>query len=394
MARGGTSWRLGAVLAAATLVLAACGGGDDDEPAAGGGTRTVTIAFMGALTGDNANLGINIRDGVKLAVEQANAAGGEITIALKEFDTGGDPAQAGTVKDQVIADSSVVGVVGPAFSGETKAVIPAFESAGLVMVSPSATNVGLPDVVPGSRVFHRVIADDALQASGIATYLGGTAKPDRVAYVHDNSEYGKGLTEDVVELSEGKGITTALVETVDPEAEDFSSTVNKVKAASSDLVFYGGYYAEAGRFKKQLADAGVTATFLSGDGSLDPGFVTAAGAASAEGARLSCPCNLAFETSTGPLKAFYDQFQASIGREPGLYSPEGYDAANILITGIKAGNADRASLLDYLENDFTSQPGVSKTVEFAPNGNVTSKDFFVFQVKDGKLAPLETVPAG
>jgi branched-chain amino acid transport system substrate-binding protein len=126
-------WRLIAILLAATLVMGACGDDDDDvagtDTTAADGARTVTIAFMGALTGDNANLGINIRDGIKLAIAEANAGDDDVQIALKEFDTAGDPAQASTVKDQVIADDDVVGVVGPAFSGETRAVIPAFEDA-------------------------------------------------------------------------------------------------------------------------------------------------------------------------------------------------------------------------------------------------------------------------
>ncbi len=395
MPRGGMCGRLTAVAMASALVLAACG--SDDDPAVGpsntseGGGTTVTIAFMGALTGDNANLGINARDGVKLAVEEANAEDGDITIVVKEFDTGGDAAQAGTLKAQVIGDSSIIGVVGPVFSGESKAVIPDFEAAGLVMVSPSATNVELPNLVPDGKVFHRVIADDALQAAGIAAYLADTAKPASVAFVHDNTDYGKGLTEDLQKRVTDGGIKSALLATVNPDEEDFSATVNAVNTAKPDLVFYGGYYAEAGRFKKQLADAGSTATFVSGDGSLDPGFITAAGAAGAEGARLSCPCNLAFENSEGRLGAFFADYTATIGKEPGLYSPEGYDSANVLIQGIKAGNTDRPSLLNYLETEFTSYEGASKTVQFAPNGNVTSKDFFVFEVKDGKLAPLETV---
>jgi branched-chain amino acid transport system substrate-binding protein len=393
-------WKLFAAVSALALVAMACGGGDDgggDTSAGGGGgggAETVTIAFMGALTGDSANLGINIRDGVKLAVDEANAAGEGPTIALKEFDTAGDPAQAGTVKDQVIADQDVIGVVGPAFSGETKAVIPAFEDAGLVMISPSATNKDLPNIVPDGRVFHRVIADDALQASGIATYLADTVQPESVAYVHDNTEYGKGLTDDVAALSGQQGVRPATPAplTLDPEAQDFSSTVNAVVSSGADVVFYGGYYSEAGRFKKQLTDAGFTGTFLSGDGSLDPGFVDAAGPQFAEGAQLTCPCNLAFATSESEkLRSFFEQHTAELGKDPGLYSPEGYDAANILIEGIKAGNTDRESLLSWLENDFSSYEGVSKTVEFAENGNVTSRDFFVFQVKDGKLAPLETV---
>ncbi len=402
MTRGAMGWKLFAVVGALGLVAMGCGGGDEGTSAGGGGGggaqgETVTIAFMGALTGDSANLGINIRDGVRLAVDNANAAGEGPTIVLKEFDTAGDPAQAGTVKDQVIADGDVIGVVGPAFSGETKAVIPAFEDAGLVMVSPSATNKDLPNIVPGGRVFHRVIADDALQADGIATYLAQTVRPASVAYVHDNSEYGKGLTDDVAALSGQQGVTPATPAplTLDPEAQDFSSTVNAVVSSGADVVFYGGYYSEAGRFKKQLTDAGFTGTFISGDGSLDRGFIDAAGPQFAEGARLTCPCNLAFATSESEkLRSFFEQHTAEVGKDPGLYSPEGYDAANILIEGIKAGNTDRASLLSWLEEDFTNYEGVSKTVEFAENGNVTSRDFFVFQVKDGDLAPLETINVG
>ncbi len=397
-------WKLFAVLGALALLAVGCGGGEDDA-GTGGGTsapgaasgETVTIAFMGALTGDSANLGINIRDGVKLAVDAANATGEGPTIALKEFDTAGDPAQAGTVKDQVIADEDVIGVIGPAFSGETKAVIPAFEDAGLAMISPSATNKDLPNIIPGGRVFHRVIADDALQASGIATYLAQTVKPRSVAYVHDNTEYGKGLTDDVARLAGEQGVQAATPSplTLDPEAQDFSATVNGVVSSGADVVFYGGYYSEAGRFKKQLTDAGYTGTFVSGDGSLDPGFIAAAGPQFAEGARLTCPCNLAFPTSENEkLRAFFQQHMEQLAREPGLYSPEGYDAANILIQGINAGNTDRASLLSWLEEEFATFEGVSKTVEFAENGNVTSKDFFVFEVKDGKLAPLETVNVG
>lgn len=391
-------WRLLGVLLTAALVVGAACGEDDDVGTAGGtgegggGGEEVTIGFVGAKTGDNANLGLNIRDGVKLAVKEANDEGG-VRINLKEFDTAGDPAQASTVKEQFINDQSVIGIVGPAFSGETKALIPSLQDAGLVMISPSATNKDLPSVVPNATVFHRIIADDTLQAAGVAQYLAEFEKPKSVAYVHDNSEYGKPLTLDVEKAASAKGLKTATVETLDPKAQDFSATVNKVKASNADAVFYGGYYAEAGRLKKQLTDAGYQGAFISGDGSLDPGFIEAAGAAGAEGARLSCPCNLALEQSTGTLKEFYDNYKSSVGKEPGLYSPEGYDAANILIQGIKAGNDTREELLRYVEEEVGTYEGISKTIEFAENGNLRSKTFFVFQVKDGEIAPLRELEA-
>jgi branched-chain amino acid transport system substrate-binding protein len=387
-------WRVTAFLALSSLVLAACGSDKNEtKTSSGGGAQTgaatATIGFVGALTGDNANLGVNIRDGIRVAVDEENAKGGT-QVTVKEFDTAGDPAQASTIKDRFINDKAVIGIVGPAFSGETKAVIPDIANAGLVMISPSATNKDLPNIVPNNATFHRVIGDDALQALGIARYLAEVEKPRAAMYVHDNSEYGKALALDTEKEATARGVKSAGVEVVDPKAQDFSATVNKIKAADPSHIFYGGYYAEAGRFKKQLTDAGVRAVFLSGDGSLDPGFISSAGPAAAEGSRIACPCNLALESSTGKLKDFYNSYKTKIGKEPGLYSPEGYDAAKILVAGIKAGSTDRAALLKYVEG-LPKFDGVSKVIEFEPNGNLVRREFFVFQVKDGKIAPLQTV---
>jgi branched-chain amino acid transport system substrate-binding protein len=382
-----------AMVLASALILAACGGDDDAEETTGAGgggqsSQTYTIGFVGALTGDNAQLGINQRDGIRVAIEEENRGDGP-DIRMKEFDTAGDPAQATTIKDRFINDRDVIGIVGPAFSGETKALLPDIQAAGLPMISASATNKDLPTVVPNASVFHRVIADDALQASGVVAYLVKES-PQSLVVVHDNTEYGKGLADDVAKQAPAKGVSVSATEILDPKAQDFSATVNKIKAANPSHIFYGGYYAEAGRFKKQLTDAGVRATFVSGDGSLDPQFVTNAGAAAAEGSRLTCPCNLALETSTGSLKTFYDNFKRTTGKEPGLYSPEAYDAAKILIQGIKAGNTDRAKLLQYLEG-LSQFEGISKPIEFEANGNLKSKSFFVFEIKGGKITPNQQI---
>lgn len=383
--------RVAALAAVGGLVLAACGGGGSSSKtssttAAGSGTKTYTIAYVGPLTGDAGNLGLNIVNGVKVAVDDANKAG-KVKIDLKQFDTQGDPAQAQTVKDRYINDKTILGIVGPAFSGETKAVLPALSDAGLVMVSPSATNVQLPDVVPGNKVFHRVLADDNAQAAGLAKYLQSEVKPKTMAIVHDNSEYGKGLAVDQLKpLVEKNGIQVVVTDAVDPKSQDFSAVVNKVKAANPEVVFYGGYYQEAGRLKKQLADASVKAVFLSGDGSLDPGFVDAAGS-QAEGAQLSCPCNLATVDSAGKLGEFAKAYKALNGKDPGTYSAEGYDAAMILIKGLEGGNTSRPKLLEYVET-LPSYEGISKTIDFQPNGNIKAQGVFLFQVKGGKIIPL------
>ena len=375
------------------MLLAGCGGGgtssepSDDSEA---GKKTVALAFVGALTGELANLGVNARDGAKLAVDQANASeavGPGVKLVLKEFDTQGDPAQASTLKDRFINDESIIGVVGPVYSGETKAVLPSLQEAGLVMVSPSATNVDLPSLVPGQTVFHRIIPDDGEQGKGLADYISKKLRSKSAAYVDDNSEYGKGLSEGTRTLLEAVGVRTAVSDSIDPDAQDFSAAVNKVKAAKPDLVFYGGYFPEAGRFKKQMADAGVTATFISGDGALDPAFIEAAGAAGAEGAQITCPCKLATADAPGALGAFAKNYEAAVKRAPGTYSSEGYDAATVFVEGLRKGATTRAAMLDFVEN-IEPIPGVSKSIDFADNGNVTTSGVFVYEVKGGKLTVL------
>jgi branched-chain amino acid transport system substrate-binding protein len=377
--------RAAGALIGLALVAAACGGDDSSssDTTGGGGGETYEIAFVGPLTGDAANLGINIRNGMKVAIDQSNEDN-DFTIKLQEFDTQGDPAQATTLKDDFIGDDNVLGIVGPTFSGETKALLPSLDEAGLVMVSASATNADLPTVVPDTKVFHRVIPDDAVQGAGLTDYITKVLESKKVAYVNDNSEYGKGLADGTQALLEKAGVTTAATAVVDPKSQDFSAAVNTVKAAEPDLVFYGGYYAEAGRLRKQLVDAGVDSQFLSGDGSLDPGFIESAGAGG-DGAQISCPCNLATEDSSdSKLADFATAYQETNDVAAGTYSTEGYDSTNMLIEGIKAGNTDRAKLLDYVEG-IDTYDGISKPISFEDNGNVKATDVFVFEVKDGKI---------
>jgi branched-chain amino acid transport system substrate-binding protein len=385
-----TMVKIAGALAGLALLAAACGDDDSTSSSGDGGGGDVTelsIAFVGPLTGGAANLGVYIRDGAKVAVDQFNEEhGDEFNITMEEFDTQGDPAQAPTVLDDYIGDENILGLVGPAFSGETRAVLPTLTEEGLVMVSASATNVELPDVVPGgSASFHRVLPDDAAQAAGVAKYLTTVLKPANIAIVHDNSEYGKGLAVDQLEpLLDGK-IDVVATEAIDPEGEDFSTAVDAVKASGAEAIFYGGYYEEAGNLRKQLVDGGVDATFISGDGSLDAGFVDAAGDAG-EGSILSCPCFFASEAAEDPaISQFATDYEAVNGTVPGTYSTEAYDAANILLQGILGGATDRAALLDYVEGLTKVDYAISKDVTFEENGNIEAQGIFLFEVKDGSI---------
>ena len=385
--------RVVALLAVAGILFAACGNNKDDNKStsgtSSGGKQTVALAFVGPLTGDNANLGINVRDGMRVAIEEQNAKSTKYTYVLKPFDTQGDPAQAPGQADKYIPDQQVLGVVGPTFSGETKAVLPKLQEANLVMISASATNPDLPTTIPNDTVFHRVIPNDAVQGKGVADYVYKTLKAKKVFLIHDNSAYGKGLWDSTLAALKENNVDTSQTDTIQPGGTDYSAAVNKVVQAKPDVVFYGGYYSDAGRLKKQLADAKVTAKFVSGDGSLDPGFITASGAPGGEGALITCPCKLATADAGGALGSFATKYKQVIGKDPGTYSTEGYDAANILMNGIEAGNNSRTKLLDYVEK-LTPYDGLSKKIDLEPSGDVKGGDVFVYQVKSGKLTELGT----
>src|SRR5690606_22325195 len=114
---------------------------------------------------------------------------------------------------------------------------------------------------------------------------------------------------------------------------DFSATVTKVKNANVKAIFFGGYYQEAGLLRKQLTAAGVTAVMVGGDGVNDPAFIESAGQAAAEGTVITC----AGAPATEARGTFVEDYKALHGVEPGTYSDTAYDAATILLSGIKQG---------------------------------------------------------
>lgn len=365
-------WKVGAAVMSVALTATACGtsGGDSDESTAGGAC-SVKLAFLGPLTGDYASLGLNIVNGANLALKEYE---GECKVEIVKKDSQGDPEKAKPLALEIAKDKSVVGVIGPTFSGETEATGPTFAdpSVELVTLSASATNPALSE--KGWKTFHRLIGTDAIQAPAAAEFIQKTLSADKVMLVDDASEYGTGLAEGV-EKSLGDKVTER--DTVQQKQSDFSATVTKAKASGTTALFYAGYYAEAGKLAKQLKQGGYKGTFVSGDGSLDPGFIEAAGDG-AEGAYLTCPCLWA----TGDWAAKYE---AAIGQAPGTYSTEGYDVMNVFLQGLEAGHKDRASMLEWVSN--YDADALTKRVSFDKQGDVEGSAVYSYEIKDGQIQP-------
>ena len=355
-------------------------GGDSGASA----TCGYKIAFFGALTGNSAALGINENNGVKLAVDQYNKANADCKVELVALDSQGSPDQAPALAQKAVDDAKLLGIVGPAYSGESEAANPIFAEAGLVHLTASATRPSLSQ--QGWKTFFRAVGNDLSQGPAAGSYIKNVLKAEKVYLIDDQSAYGAGLADEVKKVL-GAAIVGEDKVQGEGKQTDFSGTVTKVKNSGATAVFFGGYYQEAGLIRKQLTAAGVTATLVAGDGVNDPAYINSAGQAAAEGTILTCPCAPAAEARG----TFVADFKALNGTDPGTYSDTAYDAANILLAGVKAGKTTRADMLSFVKG-YTGE-GVAAKYKFLDNGELDPAEVKVwaFKVQGGQVVPDQEI---
>lgn len=338
---------------------------------AGDGKATclpVSIAMAGPLTGPDTPFGTNVRDGAELAVEQHNATNPDCQVTLKTFDTEGDPQKATSIAPQIVDDAKVIGLVGPTWSGETKATGAIFDQADLVALTPSATNPALSE--QGWKSFFRGLSSDAVQGPSLANYLKNSSGIKKACLVDDSTDAGVGQIKAIADTL-GPIADSACRISIKKGDKDFSAAVSQITGQSPDAVVFASYYTEGALLLQQLREAGYTGLFAGPDGLKDPQFLKASGQA-AKDAVLSCPCGPA----TG---AFVDAYTKSSGQAPGTYSVEAYDAATILLKGIDSGAVTRQALLDFVKN-YDGQ-GLARKYRWTDNGELTSNSIWIYKVQ-------------
>jgi len=338
------------------------------------------------LTGSAANLGVNIEQGYELALDQYNDKNGKDCIGVKKFDSQGDPAVAPGLARQLVTDNKIIGVVGLPFSGESEAADPILDSAGIPAITPSATRVSLSS--HGWKIFHRAVANDGAQGPGGANYIKSVLKADKVFVADDQSAYGAGLA-DAVKSTLGSAVVGTDKTAADGKQTDFSATVQKVVSSGATAFFYGGYYQNAGLLRKQLTAQGWKGTMVAGDGVDDPGFAKAAGNDSATGSIVTCPCSPASKAGG----SFVADYKAKWSTDAGTYSDVAFDAANIFLKGIDAGNTTPDKMLAYVNS--VNYTGVANTYKFTSTGELDPGSIKVWAFKfgsDGKAAPDQEIP--
>jgi branched-chain amino acid transport system substrate-binding protein len=382
-----------ALLSLVAVVGAACGG--DDGGGGGGptpadGTKdTVKIAFYGAITGDLAALVVPGLQGAQLRFQQANDSGEmPVNVEVQAFDTQADPSVAAPLVQEAINDPQFVGVIGPAFSGESAGVGDALEQAGMPRITQSATDDALSQ--NAWTGWFRALGNNSDMGLPAGNYIASLA-PASACAASDGSAYGLGLKDIVVTTLEGAGITVALNEDVEPGLDDYSALVTGIGDTGCTVLFYGGYSPEAGLIRDQMTDAGLgDVPMVGGDGIKDTTFLDTAGDAG-EGTIVSCPCADLSASQDPAAQQFNADYEAEYGVAPEIYAAEGFDVASIYVDAFTAGAIDRAAIIEHVRG-LQGFPGLTKNYTWEDNGELTTegKVIYFYEVTGGAFVVLGT----
>ncbi|HEY3310163.1 MAG TPA: branched-chain amino acid ABC transporter substrate-binding protein [Anaerolineales bacterium] len=353
--------------------------------------ETIKIGMGAPMTGDNAQFGVDISQGSKIAITDAGELNG-FKFELAAEDDGGTAEGGAAVANKFVSDPTFVAIAGHIFSGATGAAMPIYEKAGLPMMSPSATNPALTQ--SGSKVFNRVVFTDAAQGKFAATYIHDTLKVTKIAVLHDGSPYGQGLAQVTNDEFTKLGGEVLAFQAITPGESDYSSILASLASKQPEVLYFGGYVGEGVVLVNQMKQAGLTKTiFFGDDGTFGQDFLDRT-AANGEGAYSTS----LIPASTPAKDKFDADYLAAYQTPAGKLSPytwTAYDATAVLIAAIKKvavlgadGNLyiPRQALVDAVRGtkDYT---GLSGKISCDATGECSSSGPTFYVDKGGKWEP-------
>jgi branched-chain amino acid transport system substrate-binding protein len=366
-----------AATALGALAVAGCGssgGGTSGGNNAGGATKAciATIGIEGPFTGPASPVGLEQLHFAQLALAMDNTAN-KTKITLVQGDTQLNPAQATTVTQQFTANSSIVGVVGPAGSQEVEAVGPLMARAGLGFISGSATDSTL--TTGKYPTFFRVVSQDSVQGPEDANYIVNTLKPKAIMIVDDQEVYSTGLVAAMLPVFKAAGIKVDH-ESVSQKVTDFSSLVAKVTPATSVVVLPWQLAANAQQFGRDLAQQHKNAVIFGTDGLFSPGTFSISGSyVSSFGPDITgIPADASIAATA---KAKYGTF--------GTFGPPVFAATHVIDEAIasvcKAGQTpSRSNVLAAIKATKEPTSILGQPISFDSHGGLVNGKFFLFKI--------------
>ena len=364
------------------LLLSACGG-SSREPNQG----EVYVYVAVPLSGFQANGGQTVLGGVRLAAAQINENGGlrGYRVVVRPLDDQSDSEvaveQVETIRAAMDAGDTVLGVIGHLNSGQTLAAMQLYQSMGLVVITPTASEQSL--TTQDYTNFFRVNANDAVQASVAAGFLINDLSARRVAVIHNDTEYGQGLATSLIQELESRGASVAVNLQVAEGQSTFTQEIERLNAAQADAIYYAGYEIEAPYLRAALVEAKLNQPFLASDGAFLAATIDES-AGTAEGMYVTAfapsPENVADEQ-------WIEAYQAVEYRNPDTYSVNGYVAMQVLAAAVNdADSFERDAVSDALRNNAVDT--LLGELRFEEDGDLVDPKIWIYQVRNQEFVQV------
>jgi len=356
-------------------------------PGAGGSTGPIVVGYYGDLSGRTSNFGQSTKNGVEMAADEINKAGGinGRQIQILSEDDEGRPEKAATVVTKLIDQDRVIALLGEVASGNTLAAAPKAQAAKVPMISPSSTNPAVTQV--GDYIF-RVCFIDPFQGEVMAKFAANTLKAKRAAIMLDfNSPYSRGLT-DFFESSFTKlGGQIVNKQSYTQGDRDYKGQLTAIRATNPEVIYVPGYYGEVGVIAKQAKQLDIQVPLLGGDG-WDATQLWDLGGDSLNGDFISN--HYSVDDPSPAIRKFVADYKARHGNVPDALAALGYDAMRVLGEAIKrAGTTEEPQLRDAIAKT-QNYPGVTGTISIDAQRNAV-KPAVVLKLQDHKYIYQETI---
>jgi branched-chain amino acid transport system substrate-binding protein len=338
----------------------------------------IAIGIAGPMTGENAVFGGQIRNGVTQAIEDINAAGGVNgeKLVAKIGDDACDPKQAVNVANQ-LSGQEVKVVIGHYCSGSSIPASAVYAEESVIQISPASTNPVYTDKRPEGGTTYRVCGRDDQQGGIAGKYILEKHKGKKVAVVHDKSSYGKGLADETLKAYEAGGGKSILYEAITAGEKDYSALVSKLKQAGAEVVYFGGYYQQAGLIVRQMREQGLNAVLMGGDALQSSEFLGITGKGG-EGTLFTFPPDQRKLPEAAEVVA---KFKAK------KIEPEGFTLYSYAALQIWAAAANAAKSVEAedvkAEMDKQAFKTVAGEIKFDGKGDPTVAGFVFYEFKDG-----------
>jgi branched-chain amino acid transport system substrate-binding protein len=340
---------------------------------------TIKIGVMGPMTGAWASEGREMKKVVTLLADDLNQKGGLLGQKVEVIceDDGGDPRTASLAANR-LAMKGIVAVIGTYGSSITEATQNIYNEEKIIQIANGSTAIRLSE--KGFPYFFRTCPRDDEQGR-IAAHTIKKYGYKNVAILHDNTTYAKGLAQETKMFLEKSGLNIIFFDALTPGEQDYNAILTKLKSAKPDVVFFTGYYPEAGLLLRQKKEMNWNVPFIGGDATNHPDLVKIAGKDSSdEFCFLSPP--LPKDLTSNEAKSFLESYTQKYGEPPNsIYSVLAGDGFRIITAAIKAVRSTSAkNVAEYLHKNIKDFPGLTGKISFDEKGDRIGEVYRIYKV--------------